>query len=36
MPSILSTSREEDLEVNVVEQLRWCVSGGSLGVHDLQ
>ena len=36
MPSILSTSREEDLEVNIGEQLRWCVSGGSLGVHDLQ
>ena len=36
MPSILSTSREEDLEVNVGEQLRWCVSGGSLGVHNLQ
>ena len=35
-PSILSTSREEDLEVNIGEQLRWCVSGGSLGVHDLQ
>ena len=35
-PSIISEPKGEDLEVNVGEQLRWCVSGGSLGVHDLQ
>ena len=35
-PSIISEPKGENLEVNVGEQLRWCVSGGSLGVHDLQ
>ena len=34
-PSIHSAPKG-DLEVNIGEQLRWCVSGGSLGVHDLQ
>ena len=35
-PLIPSAPRGEKLEVNIGEQLRWCVSGGSFGVHDLQ
>ena len=35
-PSILTAPKGKNLEVNIGEQLRVCVSGGSLGVHDLQ
>jgi hypothetical protein len=35
-PSILSAPKGKDLELNIGEQLKWCVSGGSFGVHDLQ
>jgi hypothetical protein len=35
-PSILSAPKGKDLEVYIGEQLKWCVSGGSFGVHDLQ
>ena len=35
-PSFRSVPRGEDFRLNVGERLKWCVSGVSLGVHDLQ
>ena len=35
-PSIISPPKGEDLQLHFGERLVWCVSGGSLGVNDLQ